>query len=160
MIRFERPRRGALLQIAAAILAPCFAHAVPAAGNSAERPSPPATGGEPAAPIANPRPNPAAASATPGAPPASLPNLEPLAAGDCTGILGKKVMGPDCKQLGLLTDILVDVEGRPHAAIIDFGGFLGAGSRKIAVDWRLLTLTPEQSGSKISVNRINSRRDR
>jgi hypothetical protein len=32
----------------------------------------------------------------------------------------------------------VDRVGQPRAAIIDFGGFLGVGSRKIAVDWNAL----------------------
>ena len=69
-------------------------------------------------------------------------NLEPLPARADTGILGKKIIGPDAKELGLVVDVVVDAQGRPHAAVIDFGGFLGVGSRKIAVDWRLLKLTP------------------
>jgi hypothetical protein len=71
-------------------------------------------------------------------------NLEPLEFGKSTGILGKKVVGPDGNDLGLVTDVIVDGEGHPRAAIIDFGGFLGVGSRKIAVDWRLLTFAPGQ----------------
>ena len=31
-----------------------------------------------------------------------------------------------------------------RAAVIDFGGFLGVGSRKIAVDWNLLSFDPEK----------------
>ena len=69
---------------------------------------------------------------------------------DCTGVLGKKVIGPDHQELGLLTDVLVDAQGRARAAVIDFGGFLGVGSRKIAVDWRLLKLTPGSSEWQIS----------
>ncbi len=34
--------------------------------------------------------------------------------------------------------MIVDKEGRVRAAVIDFGGFLGVGSRKIAVDWNAL----------------------
>jgi hypothetical protein len=33
---------------------------------------------------------------------------------------------------------VVDRTGQVHAAIIDFGGFLDVGSRKIAVDWDAL----------------------
>src|SRR5260221_7166387 len=44
--------------------------------------------------------------------------------------------------MGMVVDVLVDSDGRPRAAIIDFGGFLGVGSRKIAVDWRLLQFKP------------------
>ncbi len=47
----------------------------------------------------------------------------------------RSVAGED---MGRIIDIIVDKDGRPRAAIIDFGGFLGVGSRKIAVDWRAL----------------------
>jgi hypothetical protein len=35
--------------------------------------------------------------------------------------------------------------GQPRAAVIDFGGFLGVGSRKIAVDWTVLNFEPQGS---------------
>jgi len=41
-----------------------------------------------------------------------------------------------------VVDVVVDADGHPRAAVIDFGGFLGVGSRKIAVDWRLLSFAP------------------
>ena len=34
--------------------------------------------------------------------------------------------------------VIVDRSGTVRAAVIDFGGFLGVGSRKIAVDWNAL----------------------
>ena len=40
--------------------------------------------------------------------------------------------------MGRIVDVLVDRSGLVRAAIIDFGGFLGVGSRKIAVDWAAL----------------------
>jgi hypothetical protein len=36
-----------------------------------------------------------------------------------------------------------------RAAIIDFGGFLGVGSRKIAVDWRSLHFDPRKVGAVV-----------
>lgn len=42
------------------------------------------------------------------------------------------------QDLGRIVEVLVDAEGRPRAAIIDFGGFLGVGSRKIAIEWSAL----------------------
>jgi hypothetical protein len=83
-------------------------------------------------------PSPAAPKAGPPVP----KNLEPLAPNRSTGVLGKKVVGPDGKDLGLVVDVVVDADGHPRAAVIDFGGFLGVGSRKIAVDWRLLSFAP------------------
>jgi hypothetical protein len=81
---------------------------------------------------------PAQTAPKPAAPPAPK-NLEPLPPNTTTGLLGKRVIGPDGKELGLVVDVVVDADGHPRAAVIDFGGFLGVGSRKIAIDWRLLS---------------------
>ena len=77
-------------------------------------------------------------STTPKPGPPAPKNLEPLAPDESTGVLGKKVVGPDGKDLGLVVDVIVATDGHPSAAVIDFGGFLGVGSRKIAVDWSIL----------------------
>ena len=90
-------------------------------------------------------PPPAGAPPSPTTPKVGPPppkNLEPLAPDESTGVLGKKVVGPDGKDLGLVVDVIVAADGHPAAAVIDFGGFLGVGSRKIAVDWRLLRFAP------------------
>jgi hypothetical protein len=57
---------------------------------------------------------------------------------DVETILGKSVRSSAGEDMGRLVDVVVDRGGRPRAAIIDFGGFLGVGSRKIAVDWGVL----------------------
>jgi hypothetical protein len=76
------------------------------------------------------------------APPAPPPKLQLIYHGEATSILGKKVEGAAGEDIGRVVDILVDGDGQPRAAVIDFGGFLGVGSRKIAVDWRLLQFRP------------------
>jgi sporulation protein YlmC with PRC-barrel domain len=53
-------------------------------------------------------------------------------------ILGRDVTNPKGEDLGRVVDVLADAQGRVRAAIIDFGGFLGVGTRRIAVDWPLL----------------------
>jgi len=40
--------------------------------------------------------------------------------------------------MGRIVDVIVDRSGTVRAAVIDFGGFLGVGSRKIVVDWLAL----------------------
>ena len=65
-------------------------------------------------------------------------NLETLAAADARSILGKKVSGAAGEDMGLVVDVLFDANKKPRAAIIDFGGFLGVGTRKIAIDWKML----------------------
>jgi hypothetical protein len=61
-----------------------------------------------------------------------LPNHE------VEGILGRQVLSAADENMGRIVDVLVDRSGLVRAAIIDFGGFLGVGSRKIAVDWSAL----------------------
>jgi hypothetical protein len=59
-------------------------------------------------------------------------------------ILGKRVQGANGEDLGRVVDVLADAGGRVRIAIIDFGGFLGVGDRRIAVDWPLLRFNPDQ----------------
>ena len=44
---------------------------------------------------------------------------------------------------GRIIDLLVDRQGRVQAALIEFGGFLGIGTRKIAVAWSALRFQSE-----------------
>ena len=57
-------------------------------------------------------------------------------------ILGKSVRSSADEDMGRIVDIIVSRDSQVHAAIIDFGGFLGIGTRKIAVDWRALNFAP------------------
>jgi hypothetical protein len=70
--------------------------------------------------------------------------VEPLPV-SVMSILGKKVQSPNGDDLGRVVDVLADSGGRVRVAIIDFGGFLGVGDRKIAVDWPLLRFNPDRS---------------
>jgi hypothetical protein len=58
-------------------------------------------------------------------------------------ILGKRVEGPKGEDFGRVVDVLADSSGRVRVAIIDFGGFLGVGDRRIAIDWPLLRFNPD-----------------
>jgi hypothetical protein len=62
-------------------------------------------------------------------------------------LLGKPVQSAKGEDLGRLVDVIVDRAGMVRAAIIDFGGFLGVGTRKIAVDWQVLRFGPESGKS-------------
>ena len=71
---------------------------------------------------------------------------------DVEVILGKSVRSSAGEDMGRLVDVVVDRDGRPRAAIIDFGGFLGVGSRKIAVDWGVLRFAHDNAkGDLITV---------
>jgi hypothetical protein len=72
----------------------------------------------------------------PGSP--ATPALTFLNKHEVEGILGREVLSATNENMGRVVDVLVDRTGQVRAAIIDFGGFLGVGSRKIAVDWNAL----------------------
>lgn len=50
-------------------------------------------------------------------------------------VLGREVITQAEGDGGRIVDVLVDGEGRIRAAVVEFGGYLGIGTRKIAVDW-------------------------
>src|SRR5437762_4807985 len=66
------------------------------------------------------------------------PSVTVIGAKDAHGILGREVRSAANEDMGRIVDVIVDREGTVRAAVIDFGGFLGVGSRKIVVDWNAL----------------------
>lgn len=85
-----------------------------------------------------PTPPPAApAPAAKAPPPAETPAMV-LNGQQVESILGKKVRGTSGDDMGRIIDIIADKTGQVRAAIVDFGGFLGVGSRQIAVDWKAI----------------------
>lgn len=66
------------------------------------------------------------------------PSVTVIGARDAHGILGRDVRSAANEDMGRIIDVIVDREGTVRAAVIDFGGFLGVGSRKIVVDWNAL----------------------
>jgi hypothetical protein len=84
----------------------------------------------PASPPAAPKP-----SGETTAPPPSITVIGPA---DAHGVLGREVRSTSGQDMGRIVDVIVDRASMPRAAVIDFGGFLGVGSRKIVVDWNAL----------------------
>src|SRR5215217_8611384 len=70
--------------------------------------------------------------------PAPPPSVTVIGARDAHGILGREVRSAANEDMGRIVDVIVDRSGTVRAAVIDFGGFLGVGSRKIVVDWSAL----------------------
>ena len=66
------------------------------------------------------------------------PSVTVIGARDAHGILGREVRSAANEDMGRVVDVIVDREGTVRAAVIDFGGFLGVGSRRIVVDWSAL----------------------
>ena len=119
--------------------------AAPASPPASTSPAPtPPTSPPPAPPEAK---KPPATPAQPSPPVSSTspPSVTVIGSKEVQGILGNEVHGPNNESMGRIVDVVVDGEGKPRAAIIDFGGFLGVGSRKIAVDWKALRFVPSAS---------------
>ena len=70
--------------------------------------------------------------------PAPPPSMTIIGPKDAHGVLGRDVRSPANEDMGHIVDVIVDRTGTVRAAVIDFGGFLGVGSRKIVVDWNAL----------------------
>src|SRR4051812_34545869 len=68
---------------------------------------------------------------------------------DAQAILGKSVRSVAGEDMGRLVDVVVGRNGQPRAAVIDFGGFLGVGSRKIAVDWTALKFLRDEGKQNV-----------
>ena len=64
-----------------------------------------------------------------------------------------RILPPDkpAQDIGRLVDVLVDGEGHPVAAVLDVGGFLGVGNRRVAVTWSALAFAPEKDGLTITL---------
>jgi sporulation protein YlmC with PRC-barrel domain len=65
-----------------------------------------------------------------------VPRATALESQEVQSILGQGVLSRTGEKMGQIVDVIFDRQGQPRAAVIDFGGFLGVGSRKIAINWR------------------------
>ena len=66
---------------------------------------------------------------------------------EARSLVDKPVYGSDGKKIGEINNVLIGKDGRARAAVIDVGGFLGVGEKKVAVDWKQLNI----SGDRIVV---------
>ena len=66
-------------------------------------------------------------------------------------ILGLEVTNRD-GDAGRVIDVLVDLDGRSGAVVVEFGGFMGIGSRKVAVEWSALRFVREGNRSLLVIN--------
>jgi sporulation protein YlmC with PRC-barrel domain len=141
--------RRILARAALSLLMSVFLAAI-ATAQQPEAPSAPAPSEPPAAPPPHallPAPPPEAPSSPP---PASVPAVQ-LAPAELTGLLGHAVVGGEGAELGRIVDLLVDNQGQVRAVVVDVGGFMGVGSRKVAVAWSALRFAAGEKGPVISI---------
>ena len=70
-------------------------------------------------------------------------------------VLGIEVRTNAERNVGRIIDLLANRNGQVEAAVIEFGGFLGIGTRKIAIDWSALRLetNDKQTVAVLDMNR-------
>lgn len=75
-------------------------------------------------------------------------------------LLGREVRTASEENAGRVIDILADRAGRVDAAVIEFGGFMGLGTRKIAVEWSALRFLTDgkQAFVQVELSRDQLRR--
>ena len=133
---------GKLLQIptlAGLVLMASVTFAVAAA---AQQPAPP--------PLVQPAPAPDVPAEQVVPAPLVVP-AEQVAPVELTGLLGHAVVGAGGSELGRIVDLLADGQGRVRAVVVDVGGFIGLGNRKVAVAWSALRFAAGEKGPVISI---------
>lgn len=64
-------------------------------------------------------------------------------------LLGRRVFEANGQEIGRMVDVVVDRDGRPVAALIDVGGFMGIGIRRVAVGWETLRFNHAPGDTRI-----------
>lgn len=71
----------------------------------------------------------------------------------------ESLMGKDIRTVedahGRIVDLLVDEQGQVRAAVIEVGGFLGIGTRKIAVEWSIVRVDTSGASPSLLVDASN-----
>lgn len=67
---------------------------------------------------------------------------EPISRDTMLRLLGRDVTNAGGDVVAQVVNLIVDASGTPRAAVLDYGGFLGVGKRRIAVAWSALSFTP------------------
>jgi sporulation protein YlmC with PRC-barrel domain len=53
------------------------------------------------------------------------------------------------KDIGKINDLILDKDGQVVAVIVDVGGFLGMGSKSVAIDWQAVERTVDADGKHV-----------
>ena len=67
-------------------------------------------------------------------------------------LLGHDVTGKSGEVVAKIANVLVDASGQSRVVILDYGGFLGVGNRRIAVAWRALRFEPGEDSGVITLS--------
>jgi hypothetical protein len=65
------------------------------------------------------------------------------------GVFGEHVRDLNGDDAGRLWDVLLDDARKPVAVVIDYGGTMGIGERKVAVAWNALQFVPSDTDAPV-----------
>ncbi len=66
-------------------------------------------------------------------------------------LIDRRVIGREKREIGHVIDVLVDVKGQPAALVVDVGGFMGMGNRRIAIAWERFALAGRKAGDALQL---------
>ena len=64
-----------------------------------------------------------------------------------TDMMGKAVYGAENEKIGEISDLMLEPEGKTRVAIVDVGGFLGAGEKRVGLPFDQLEFYKAEDGS-------------
>jgi hypothetical protein len=65
-----------------------------------------------------------------------------------TKFKGSDVVGPDKASIGSVSDLLFDGTGKIIGVVVGVGGFLGIGTKSVAIDMSAFNVMPADTGNK------------
>ena len=71
-------------------------------------------------------------------------------------VLGRDVATTPEGDAGRIIDLLVDRDGSVRAAVVEFGGFLGIGTRKIAIEWQAFRFSGRAIAVEVSREQVRA----
>jgi len=77
-------------------------------------------------------------------------------ANDTKNLIGKNVYGANGNKVGEVNNLLVGADSRVHAAVVEFGGFLGIGEHKVAIPWDQLNVTRDRVTTNMTEDQVKA----
>ena len=71
-------------------------------------------------------------------------------------VLGRDVTTTPEGDAGRIIDLLVDRDGSVRGAVVEFGGFLGIGTRKIAIEWQAFRFSGRAIAVEVSREQVRA----
>jgi len=64
-----------------------------------------------------------------------------------SSMIGQSIIGPDNKSIGTVADLVMQPDGNTRAALVDVGGFLGIGSKRVAIPFDQIKVAPDSQNN-------------